>query len=105
LPCARPPLGRGRGGGVSRHHESHPQRLTAVGAAIDPERLECSLRRLRFAFVLGLKDGRSGYRVPLRQRLIGHWQRDASLAGAADRQGRLASSSPNAPHLHATSTQ
>ena len=45
-------------------------RLAEAGLAVDPERLERSLRRLRLAFVLGLQDGRYRYRVPLQQRLI-----------------------------------
>jgi len=45
-------------------------RLAEAGLAVDPERLERSLRRLRLAFVLGLQDGRYCYRVPLQQRLI-----------------------------------
>ncbi len=46
------------------------ERLLDAGAPVDPEQLERSLRRLRFAFVLGLKDGRYCYRVPLQQRMI-----------------------------------
>ena len=45
-------------------------RLADAGLAVNPERLERSLRRLRLAFVLGLQDGRYCYRVPLQQRLI-----------------------------------
>jgi WD40 repeat protein len=51
-------------------YEALTERLQDAGLSPDPELLERSLRRLRFAFVLGLKANRYRYRVPLQQELI-----------------------------------